>query len=290
MRRGIAVLEQLLFGRLLLYDTVYHHHKVRAATQNLHLIFKGYGQQEEWKTTSKRLASVVDFVEMDESDFFGHAYHSDPLSSEVRALKARRLFRRALVIMPRCLADRQSYTKLHGYWADLDNRKQRQSVQKASAFFGEVKARAEKYAQEEITRTNEALSGHGIAEKIVIDVPSPPSYDRIGDESLIEISPELVVRLSDLFPFNKVVGNYAEQYKYRTYVFAPEEYLDVVAYAVYRAFGEIGVLLNDLALILAHRVSGPKSAKERLRDNQVDVLPWQEYSYTPDIDDFGGGP
>ena len=33
--RGIAVVEQLLFARMVLYDTVYHHHKVRAATQDL---------------------------------------------------------------------------------------------------------------------------------------------------------------------------------------------------------------------------------------------------------------
>jgi HD superfamily phosphohydrolase len=286
--KGIAVLEQLLFGKLLLYDTVYHHHKVRAATQNLHQIFRCHGKDEGWKTTSGHLENVADFIEMDETDFFGQAYDSASLSSKIRSLKHRELYRRALVIMPRCLADRQSYTKLDGYWADLDNRKQPLGVEKASAFFEDIKARAERYAKVEIARCGDPLPMDGIAERIFIDVPQPPRFNRIGDESLIEISPELVVRLSELFPFNKVVENYAEQYKYRTYVFAPGEYLDVVAYAVYRAFGERGVSLNDLALILAHRVSGVKSAKERLRDNHVDVLSWQEHSYTPDIDDFGG--
>jgi HD superfamily phosphohydrolase len=284
--KGIAVLEQLLFGRLLLYDTVYHHHKVRAATQNLHRLLRAHGQTKAWKTTSRQLNSLPDFLEMDEDDFFGYSYTSEALRTAVEDLKNRRLYRRALVIMPRCLADRDSYTKLSGYWADLTNRKQPQSMRKAHSFFAKIRKQAAKYVTKALGQGKRKMSEEQIFEDIIVDVPIPPGYERIGNESLVEMSPGLVVPLSELFPFHKVVGNYNEQYKYRTYIFCPEEILNEIAYGVYRSFRDNGINLNDLALTLAHRSVGKGSAKDLLLRNRVSVLDWKDHSYTPDRDDL----
>ncbi len=273
--RGISVVEQLLFARMMLYDTVYHHHKVRAANALLQAIFRRYSKKKAWPTTSKRLDSICDLLEIDESDFFGFKYSNRELGEDIRRLRLRELPERALVITPRALIDDDSHTNWATFFHDFVDRSDPAAQKKGTQYSEKIRALTLKYAQ-----AAGAIDIRG--EDITIDIPDPPRYGKLGDKTLIEIVKGYVVPLSDLFPFQKVVNNYSEQYKYRAYVFASERYRDHVAYAAFRAFNEMGIRLNDLALILAHHHDGGQAYKRLIRAG-IEPANWTEKFYAPDV-------
>jgi hypothetical protein len=116
---------------------------------------------------------------------------------------------------------------------------------------------------------------------IIIDVPDPPGYSRIGRETLIQIVSNYVEPLANLFPFQKVVNNYSNQYKYRTYIFSKQKWREHVAYGAFRAFSENGIQLNDLSLILAHQDVG--LTRELLNTYGIAIPDWRTDFYIPDI-------
>lgn len=273
--RGIAVVEQLLFARMALYDTVYHHHKVRAANALLQMIFRKFHSKKAWPTTSRRLNSVVDFLEIDENDFFGYSYRNSRLRSDIRRLRFRELPERALVITPRALVDKQSHTDWIMYSADIVNRSDPVARRKGAKFIRAIIKKTVRYAKE-------AGASKITHDDVTIDIPDPPKYVRLGDQTLIQMVPDYVEPLKNLFPFQKVVNNYSTQYKYRSYVFSTETYKEHVAYGAFRAFKEAGIQLNDLSLILAHHSLGGIGYKN-LHKADVNLPDWRKDYYTPDF-------
>ena len=97
---------------------------------------------------------------------------------------------------------------------------------------------------------------------------------------MVQLVPnKVVVPLKKLFPFHKVVNNYSNQYKYKTYVFATTEFVPYVAYGAVRAFAEYGLRLNNLALILAHQNSG--LAHDLLVKHEIEPPDWETTYYLP---------
>ncbi|MBI4663625.1 MAG: HD domain-containing protein [Verrucomicrobia bacterium] len=272
-QRGIAVVEQLLFARMLLYDTVYHHHKVRAANAALQSLLQDHHARPVWPTRSKKLESVVDFLDIDEYDFFGNKYDDVAVASQVRNLRYRVLPGRALVLAPRALCDEDSHTAWSLNYSEFTNREDPVAQKKASQFFNDIREKIRGYA------TVVGAAGLSLTD-IVIDIPDPPRIGKLGHETMVQIVPEYVVQLSDLFPFHKVVTNYSTQYKYRTYVFGPEQWTSEIAYAAFRAFSEAGIRPNNLALILAHQEDG--RATELLNRSNFTIPDWREEFYVPD--------
>lgn len=269
--RGIAVVEQLLFARMLLYDTVYHHHKVRAANAALQKILRAHHDRKVWNSSSGKLNSIRDLLDIDEYEFFGTNYDDPRIRDDIRNLRYRDLPVRAIVLAPRTLVDESSHTTWSTWHAEARDRDPL-SQEKSERFFRNIRDDILGYCVEE-----------GIAslqeEDIVIDIPDPPQYDRLGQNTLIQIVEGYAVELSHFFPFQKAVNNYSEQYKYRSYVFAPEPFQEVVAYAAFRAFGNAGIHLNDLALILSHQDQG--LTHDLLVKNHVAIPDWRTEFYIP---------
>jgi HD superfamily phosphohydrolase len=212
---------------MVLYDTVYHHHKVRAGNALLQAILTRYHKKAAWPTSSRRLDSICDLLEIDEYDFYGFKYTNTELAGDIRRLRLRELPERALVVTYRGLADKRSLSKWGLYSFDFVNRADPQAQTKAAEFFARVRERTLKYAR------NAGAKGIRL-EDIAIDIPDPPKYTRLGQDTMIQIVADEVVALADLFPFEKVVNNYSKQYKYRSYVFATEKYKEAVAYGAFR--------------------------------------------------------
>jgi HD superfamily phosphohydrolase len=271
--RGIAVVEQLLFARMVLYDTVYHHHKVRAAQAALSTLLAQYYRQTAWPTSSQTLQSMRDFLEMDEYDFYGSSYKSESLQDAVNRLRYRILPERALVITPRALTDDIAHTKWGLRTAEATGREDAQSQANAKKYVDALTKKIATYASAE---TRSAIS----QEDVFVDVPEPPGYKKLGESTFIKIHGDCVEPLKKLFPFHKVVNNYSKQYKYRTYVFAPENVTAEVAYAAFRAFYEDGIKLNDLGLILAHQEKG--RARDLLMKHNIPIPDWRKKFYVPD--------
>jgi HD superfamily phosphohydrolase len=271
--RGVAVVEQLLFSRMLLYDTVYHHHKVRAAQGALNSLLNRHHKKKVWPTTSGRLDSMVDFLELDEYDFYGAAY-SGHLKKDIDNLRYRNLPARALVITARGLTDKKGHTKWSMRCADLTNRTDPVARQKGAIFFDGIKKKIINYVAAE--RKPRLDMGD-----ILIDIPETRGYKKLGEDTLIKIHDDCVETLGKFFPFDKVINNYSKEYKYRTYVFGPETHKDLIAYAAFRAFAEEGINLNDLGLILAHQEAG--TAKDLLNKKNVLIPDWRKKFYVPDL-------
>lgn len=272
-QRGIAVVEQLLFARMLLYDTVYHHHKVRAANATLQAIFRAHHSKPLWRTSSKKLSSAADFLEIDENDFLGAPYTDLGLKKDIATLRTRELLERALVLTPRVLVDKQSHTKWSLTSSDITDREDAVAQRKANDFLQKLRRRI-------LFLAKGAGAEKLKADDVIVDIPSPPRIGALGHGTLIKLVDGYCVPLSELFPFHKVVNNYSIQYKYRSYVFAPAKWASHVAYAAFRAFDEEGIHLNDLALILAHREKG--TTRDLLMKNHVRIPDWRTDYYIPD--------
>ena len=270
--RGIAVVEQLLFARMLLYDTVYHHHKVRAANSFFQSLLKDYCDKEVWPTSTRKLNSISDFLELDESEFLGHGYSDSKVKGYINCLRHRILPERALVIAPRTLTNKNSHTIWGNRCSEFVSREDPVGRKHGLEFFDDIKDRIHYYAKD-------AGANDIQKEDIMIDIPEPPKYGRLGNDTLIQIVDDYVEPLRKLFPFQKVVGNYSTQYKYRSYVFSSQRFREFVAYAGFRAFKDQKINLNDLSLILAHQdKSGLFAAKA------IDVPDWRNNFYAPDMD------
>jgi HD superfamily phosphohydrolase len=275
--RGIAVVEQLLFARMVLYDTVYNHHKVRAANSLFQAFLKKYCDKDVWPTKSKKLNSISSLLEIDESEFFGHNYSDQEVREYVRCFRSRILPERALVITPRTLVDRDSHTKWSNRCSDFVSREDPVARCNSQKFFSDLRSKIMHYAEE--------AGASGIqSEDIMIDIPEPPKYGRLGSDTLIQIVEEYVEPLKNLFPFQKVVNNYSTQYKYRSYVFSNQKCRDFVAYAAFRAFKDEGIILNDLSLILAHQERG--KTHDLIIKNHLRLPDWRTEFYAPDIQDM----
>jgi HD superfamily phosphohydrolase len=275
--RGIAVVEQLLFGRMVLYDTVYHHHKVRAANAALQQLFQAHGEKAVWPTRSGFLKSIEDLLDIDEYDFFGFPYHDPEVKAAVRRIRTRCLPERALVLTPRAFVDQDSYTTWSTRWNDLANSADTIDRERADEWRETVVEKIRAHAVD-------AGAFDLASDEIVLDVPEPPGFGRLGQETLVRIVPEYVIPLSELFPFQKVVNNYSTQYKYRSYVFAPERWRAEAAYGAFRALGDEGLQLNDLALILAHQ--NDARARDLLNTNGVRIPDWRKEFYAPDTNEM----
>jgi HD superfamily phosphohydrolase len=256
-----------------LYDTVYHHHKVRAANSALQELLTCYHKRSVWRTRSKRLCSITDFLELDEYDFFGAGYKNVALRKKLSALRYRALPKRALVIMARCLCDKESHNEWAA-WGDASFKKHPRAQQATDSLIQKLRKRIVALAKEAGAKTIKL-------EDVLIDIPSSPKLGKLGTDTLVQLVPgKVTVPLKKLFPFHKVVNNYSNQYKYKTYVFATAKFAAYVSYAAFRTFAERGMRLNDLALILAHQNTG--KAHELLIAKHVAIPDWNTESYVPD--------
>lgn len=95
---GVSTLEQIVFNKMMLFNTVYHHHKVRAAEnvfRDLVLMIKEKGIP----VRGVRFNSAADFLYLTDDDIYTLTSHEDPKIKNLAInLTNRRLPKRALVL------------------------------------------------------------------------------------------------------------------------------------------------------------------------------------------------
>jgi HD superfamily phosphohydrolase len=191
---GATVLEQVLFNKMLLTSSFYHHHKIRAAFRTFaHLL-----------SLLKELGLTLNNIKLDEAPKFllledpnVFCIQGDTYPKEVVELadniKHRKLPRRALVITKESLMDDASRTE---YFRLLDNPALRTSMEL------------------------EIAKKSGTKAPVFIDLPDEPKFLITGQHSLIRQASRSYITLDDLYPAAGWVAGYAE-YRYKAYVFAP---------------------------------------------------------------------
>ncbi len=98
---GATTLEQILFGKLMLYNTIYHHQKIRAAECAIRGIFEILEEHQEdpqYQIHGRKMKRAIDFLYVTEEDVLSLDNKSEELRDYIMRFLNRDLFKRALVI------------------------------------------------------------------------------------------------------------------------------------------------------------------------------------------------
>lgn len=215
---GATILEQLLFNKMILFSSMYHHHKVRASFRQLVRLFVT-ARDKRIKLGDEKLDNAVSFLRLDDYTAFSHALGHTKLKSLADDIRYRRLLKRALVIDRNTLCTPASREKWIEYQANLD---------KISQLEKEIASKA------------------GIEkEDVCIDFPPEPRIYKTALHSMVRVAPgRPLVPLDKLYPVGGWMAGY-EQYRFRSYIFAPAHLQKEVALAAVKVLRSHGIRLDD---------------------------------------------
>jgi len=227
---GATVLEQILFNKMLLFSSVYDHHKVRGSFRMIASLLEEVRSQQ-WSVNGIRLKRVVDFLRLDEYGLLSPKHGSKELNARVRNLRERILPRRALVITPQAI--RGGISEEGFFELGLQRKK--------------------------INGWEKELAQKAGCDTVFIDFPPRPRVEKVGEHSMVRFSKERAEPLSKLYPTSGWIKGYSEVRR-RAYVLASPGYEQIVAELAFKLFAEQGIKLDKkLCLELAKHPKYPGS-------------------------------
>jgi HD superfamily phosphohydrolase len=216
---GAGALEQVLFAKMNLFTTLYHHHKIRACD----CMFMGiieYMRENDLalpiRNRELRWESPADYLWATDGEFlsFGFRTSDDRLHRLVHNLFFRHLLKRALVLSRKTIK-----LKEEDRWDELQRLTKRgaESLRRRRELAGEIWNRA----------GNPCLK-----QEIWVDLPELPTMSAASDTFVVPARGRnsKAITLNEIFP----TAAWTQQYgmnKWRGHVFCPEECRDKVARA-----------------------------------------------------------
>ena len=180
-------------------------------------------RSQQWTVNGIQLKSAVDFLRLDEYGLLNSKQMNEELRARVKELRERILLKRALVITPQA------------YRGPISQQ----------MFFELEQQRSKKKTMEQ------ELAQKAGCDTVFIDFPPSPRVERIGEQSMVKLSEDNAVPLSELYPAADWIRGYS-QYRRRDYVLASPGYEQVVAKLALALFAEKGIKLRKkLCLELA---------------------------------------
>lgn len=224
---GVSTLEQIIFNKMMLYSTVYHHHKVRAAE----CMFKGI--VEVLKSRDEGFFSeATDFLQFTDYDFYGLKTLVPSIRERIEELQYRSLYKRALVISQKTI-DQDS--KERNYSFDIMKLYDKPEL---------IDTLREAIYEEAKKRCNCSLHD------IWVDMPIPPSSGEPAKCLVKMAGTDETIRLRDVFPIDEWITAF-NQNKYQGYVFCPERIRKEVSRAAKTVIEDIyKIKFNKYAEIL----------------------------------------
>lgn len=215
---GVVPLEQIIFNRMVLFSTIYHHHKVRACDCLLKGIIE-YCNRVGLTIGGRFLKSAVDFLWLTDDKILGEGEQAkekekddkryEGLHKMIHRLLYRKLLKRALVI---------SMATIEKGGEDGYQRFQKLSKNKPQ-HYSELRILAKEIWEE--------AGEPCLEEEIWVDLPrAEPTI--MGEKTYIYQSEGVYVPIKEFFPADK----WAEQYgihKWKGHVFCPPELCDKIA-------------------------------------------------------------
>jgi HD superfamily phosphohydrolase len=238
---GVSALEQLLFSKMVIFSSVYHHHKVRSSLHSLFHIFDCIKESSGINGISiadhefmnevdgKPYPNPFSFLLLDDHDILSAcsaSANSTKLNKLVFDLKNRKLLKRALVLSLGTIEEDGSASE-----------------------FARLQDPANRRLVEQIRNEIADKSGQPINE-IIIDLPSPPRFEAVAKEALIKLSEKRCVELEEAFPTTGWVTGYAE-FKNKVYILCPEEVRGLVGKRAIEILKEHDISVKAEALELA---------------------------------------
>jgi len=230
---GATTLEQLMFCKMLLFSSVYHHHKVRASAVAFRSLLEMIQGEKEYTLKGLDLSSPFQLLSLNDYDLFNSLHKIAEVNNIVHLLSNRHLPRRALVISRDTIKNEES-------WVKFSN-------------LGIVDEGKNNLQNENFVRYIRQNIASVVGEKMLnihFDMPDPPRFRRIALETKVRISRDRYISLDDIYPTEGWVRGYA-MYRYRSYIFCPPGQERRVGEASYYILSKNGIKLNEKAFLLA---------------------------------------
>lgn len=216
-------LEQLVFSKIMLFATVYHHHKVKSCDSILQAAVRWAAR--EGQGTLSRLDTPADFLRLTEVEVLADG--ANPL---IRRLRHRDLLYRAAVLVRETARDGWELA-LHELQRDTADPKKAEAL--TDAIYDSM---------------SEASRRRCLREEVAVSFPEPPRLKEIELAYIQRGTDEFVPVQEGIVPTRGWLAAY-ETFKSKGYVFAPRD----VAWDAYRACKEVlhdkyGLVLDDEAM------------------------------------------
>lgn len=195
---GSHNLEQLLFNKLLMYPSLYHHHKVRACSCMFKSIFE-IMWDNDIEIDGKKFDNPIDFLRSTDSLFYTFKNKDDRIKPIIKNIINRVILKRALVVA-------KDYLESDPEEIDLGYEKLLKWANDPSKMRGLRKVIADEI---------EGISYYDIW----IDFPTQPSL-REASQCSIKIRDDVYKTLDHLFPSDGWLNTYLE-HKMKGYIFCP---------------------------------------------------------------------
>jgi len=231
---GCPFVEQILFNKMLLYSSIYHHHKVRAAECMLKSIFEA-ARDFKLEINGLRFNKVIDFLSVTDSDILSLQGKPSELVPMVKNILNRSMLKRALVISKSTIKIPTTVSK-------------RKKKVEAKIKYKKLLELAKDPVQMRNIReliANE-VGGEITVYDVWVDLPEPPSF-REAKQALIKTGKDKPERLDRIFPISKWLETYAEN-KWKGHIFCPplskiRKKVDAAARKVMK--DELGIEFNE---------------------------------------------
>jgi HD superfamily phosphohydrolase len=194
---GVHNLEQILFNKVLLYSSIYHHHKVRALACMFKSIFEVI-HDNNLQINNLTFTHTTDFLSIDDYDIISKFEVAPELKRIIENLKNRRVLKRALVISRSTVEDPMQYQRLIKLAEDPDALRDLRTL-----------------IVDEISKKGGKCSIYDLW----IDLPEPPSL-REPSQCFVRLSEEEYTTLDKIFPADWWLTAYGER-KWRGHIFCP---------------------------------------------------------------------
>lgn len=230
---GVHILEQIIFNKMLLYPSVYHHHKVRSALCMMRGVFEII-RDKKLTIDGMDFNKVSDFLKVDDHFFLTENSKPKEVADQIRKIKGRNLLKRALVISKKTLEK----GKEEGFEHLLALRDRPLSLRETAATIAD----------------DEKLNGKCSCYDLWIDLPENPRFPE-PSQCIIKVTDTIFLPLDEFFPIAEWTYSF-EVNKWRGYVFCPPELQKTVGEVSTIALQNLfGFTLSEEAMVLAKHAS-----------------------------------
>ncbi|MGD0091316.1 MAG: HD domain-containing protein [Planctomycetota bacterium] len=227
LQSGATPLEQILFSKMMLLITVYHHHKVRACDCMFDGIIEYMHEHNisyEIRGMHLNFRSPVDFLWLTDNDLYSLGFRTpkdEKLHDLIHNLYFRRLLKRAVILSRRMVNEDEGDNDL-GPLLEFASPGQRSALKR-------------RQLAREIY--DKAKPPDCLPQEVWLDLPEMPSTKAADETYVLPTQHGVPVPLKHFFP----AGKWPEQYgitRWRGHVFCPEHCRDKVAKATMEVLRE----------------------------------------------------
>jgi HD superfamily phosphohydrolase len=226
---GVHILEQILFNKMLLFPSVYHHHKVRSTVCMLESIFEII-KDNDVAIGELKFNAVSDFLSVDDHFLLCTLQKNERVVSQIEKIKQRHLLKRAMVISSKTVEK-----NLQELLSKGDRPQYLREIAKIIAQDSRLNGKCEYY-------------------DIWVDVPETPRFPEPSRCS-VRVTSRDYLDLDNFFPVTEWSDSYAIN-KWKGFVFGPSSLQKTVAAVAMDVFKELlGIRFNKQAIMQAKHSS-----------------------------------